>query len=233
MKHKLILLLFIVFFCFESSTIFSQTDTIPQIEISADLDLVSRYIWRGQEYGQSPNIQPGLSMTWKNFTFGSWGSYKLTGAGSQETDFFLSKTFNHLTLSVWDYWSFEDTSFIDILDFKEETTGHLLEAQLLISGGDILPFNLLGSYNFYGADPSNSLYFELQYELYTNSFDLIAFLGVQAKGDYYAEKPDVVNLGVTVTKYMKITNSWDLPVSISFIVNPNLRTAYLVAGISF
>jgi len=93
----LLLLLFYV------PSAFSQTDSLPEVSVTGNIDLMSRYIWRGQEYGQSPSIQPSLSATWKNITLGSWGAYKLTGAGDQETDFSLSADFGPLNIAVWDY----------------------------------------------------------------------------------------------------------------------------------
>ena len=227
--------LFIVvsFQYFECPASFAQSDTLHAISVSANVDLMSRYIWRGQEYGQSPSIQPGVSATWKGFTLGAWGAYKVTGPGSQETDFYLSKTFSFVTLAVWDYWTFCDTTYMNFFDYRSKTTSHLLEAQLLLSGGEKLPFNLLGSYFFYGSDSTNSIYLELQYVHSFGSFDFQAFAGFQAKGNYYSTGTAFVNLGCTVVKEIKVTNTWSLPITVSLIANPDRKSVYLVAGISF
>lgn len=215
-----------------SSSVFAQSDTIPSLSISANVDLMSQYIWRGQDYGHAPSIQPGLSATWKNFTLGLWGAGRIAGSGENEVDFYLEKTVGIATFSVWDYWNISDESPNNYFDYSEQTTAHLLEAQVLLSGGEKLPFNFLGSYFFYGADPTKSLYFELQYFRSFGSFDTQVFAGVQAKGEYYAPNAGLVNVGVLVEKSFKITKNGVLPVTLSLIFNPNNDQVYLVAGIT-
>jgi len=215
-----------------SSSIFAQPDTLHAISTSANVDLMSRYIWRGQEYGQSPSIQPGLSATWKKFTLGAWGAYKFNGAGMQETDFYLSKTIGPISFAIWDYWNFCDTTYMNFFDYNHKTTAHLLEAQVLLSGGETLPFNIFGSYFFYGADTSKSIYIELQYLFLSDPINMLLFAGFQPKGTYYATKAAIVNIGCTVIKTITVTDRWSLPVSLSLVVNPYCKSVYLVAGIT-
>lgn len=235
MRRKSIALQF--YFCLilfsGSSSVFAQSDTIPAVTISTNVDLLSRYIWRGQDYGHAPSIQPGISATWKDFTLGAWGAYTITGSGGQETDFYLEKTIGHFTFSMLDYWSFDDTTSLDFFNYNRETTQHLLEAQVLFSGGEKLPFNLLASYLFPVGDPSQSIYLELQYLYSTAAVDMQFFAGYQAKGEYYASKPAFVNVGCTAIRTMKVTESWSIPLSLSLIVNPSGKSTYLVAGITF
>lgn len=221
-----------VFLITESRSLFAQRDSTATFTLTTNVDVMSRYIWRGQEYGEAPSIQPGLSATWNDFTIGAWGAYKLTGAGNQETDLYLSKTFGPITLAVWDYWSFCDTTFSNFMDYKRETTSHLLELQMLLSGGEKMPFNLLGSYFFYGADVSKSIYLELQYLHTIEPTDIVLFTGFQAKGEFYASKANFVNLGCTVTRNIKVTEHWSLPLNLSLVFNPNQKKAYVVAGIT-
>lgn len=215
-----------------SLSLFAQSDTIPKISITGGIDLVSHYIWRGQDYGHKPSLQPGLSATWNNFTLGYWGAYRIAGSGDHETDFYIEKTVGPVTFGIWDYWSYSDSISNDYFDYNKNSTSHVLEAQILLSGGEKLPFNLLGSYLFYGADPSKSMYFELQYLHSFGSIETQTFAGFQAKGDYYAPKAAFVNLGCSASKSFKITEHWSLPINLSFIVNPDSKKAYLVAGIT-
>jgi hypothetical protein len=234
MEKKIIVILFLCFsvLSYESSLL-AQSDSLPAISTSANVDFFSRYIWRGQEYGHAPSIQPGLSATWEEFTLGGWGAYKFTGTGTQETDFYLSKTLSHFTFSIWDYWSFSDTSSMDFFNYNHKTTAHILETMVMISGGENLPFNLLGSYFFYGADTSRSIYLELQYLYSSGLTDLQVFAGFQPKGTYYGSAVGFVNLGCTIIKKIEVTGKWSLPLSLSLIINPNCKTAYIVAGITF
>lgn len=209
-----------------------QKDSVPAVAVSASLDLVSRYVWRGLDIGNTPCAQPDLSVSWKGFTLGSWGSYNLSGKGGQETDFYVSKSIGFVTVSVYDYWSYGDTTGTNFFDYDEKSTSHLLESQILLSGGDKLPFNFLAGYMFYGADASKSVYLELQYNHSSKQGDLLVFAGYQAKGNYFADKKTFVNVGFTFTKSIPVTDRFALPLSLSLVVNPSAKSAYLVAGIS-
>lgn len=216
-----------------SKSLEAQTDTLPAVSVDANVDLVSRYLFRGMDLGKGPAIQPCLAVSWKGFSVGTWGSYTLTGNGELETDFFVSKTVGFVTLALWDYWTFNDSDGFDYFDYRDQTTSHILEANLLLSGGETLPFNFLAAYAFYGADPLRSLYFELQYLPELSVADLVVFAGYQARGSIYSTKPDFVNLGCTVAKSIQVTDRFSLPVELSLIVNPAGRSAWLVAGITF
>ncbi|MFO7616872.1 MAG: TorF family putative porin [Bacteroidales bacterium] len=207
-------------------------DSRSPVEVAGSLDLVSRYLWRGIEIGQAPSIQPGLSVSWKGFTLGGWGAYKMSGEGGQETDFYLSGEFGFITVALWDYWCFDDRTGTDFFNYREPSTSHLLEAQVVVSGGDRLPLNLLASYFFYGADPSRSLYLELQFRHETRQGGLLAFAGYQAKGSFYGPESGLVNIGCTVTRPIPVTDRFALPLNLSLIVNPMSGSAYLVAGLS-
>ena len=44
-----------------------------KVEASVGADLVSSYIWRGQELGDV-SIQPSVSLSWKGLSLTVWGS---------------------------------------------------------------------------------------------------------------------------------------------------------------
>ncbi|HBL76981.1 MAG TPA: hypothetical protein DD458_17265 [Prolixibacteraceae bacterium] len=209
----------------------AQNDSISDFSWSANVDLMSRYVWRGQQYGTGPSIQPALSGTWKNLTIGAWGAYELVASGTQETDFYISHSTGPFTFAIWDYWSYSETGTTDFFDYSENTTSHLLEAQVQVSGNEKLPLSLLGSYFFYGADHSKSIYLELQYAKSIQDAELLLFAGYQAKGNYYAEKAAFVNLGCTFSKPIALTERYSLPLILSLIVNPDRQRVQLVAGI--
>ncbi|MCX6258138.1 MAG: hypothetical protein NTW49_09635 [Bacteroidia bacterium] len=210
----------------------AQADTLPIVSYSANVDLMSRFLWRGLEIGHAPSIQPGLSATWKSLTIGAWGAYKFTGECGQETDFYLSENIDFITIALWNYWNYNDTIAHNFFNYKEKTTNHLLESQIVVSGGETLPFNFLASYFFYGADPSKSIYLELKYIHKSKTGDLELVAGYQVKGTYYAENSGFVNIGCTVKKSLPVTNRLVMPICLGVIINPASKSAYLVAGIS-
>jgi hypothetical protein len=43
----------------------------------------------------------------------------------------------------------------------------------------------------------------------------------------------VVNLGLTASKEMELTDKFSIPVSVSYILNPETERTFLVFGVSF
>ena len=88
----------------------------PTINFGADL--MSRFVWRGIDFGNSPAVQPNLSFSWKGLNIGAWGSYAfakhsievndttIVDAGTYaETDLYFSYTYQWFTLMVFDYFT--------------------------------------------------------------------------------------------------------------------------------
>jgi hypothetical protein len=211
----------------------AQNDKSDSIDFNGGIDLMSRYVWRGLDFGNCPSIQPYVEADYKGYKLGAWGAYKTTGQGWQETDLYLTKSFEHVTFAVWDYYSYNDTVGGDFFNIKKETTPHMLELQVILNGGEKLPLKLLGSWFFYGAAPEKSFYVELSYSTeLANGNSLDFFCGMTPQKGYYASKTAVVNLGLKYAKSVQVTEKFSLPVQISLVMNPDQKQLYLVAGIS-
>lgn len=175
-------------------------DENQSIGISIDFgaDMVSRYVWRGTQFGgNTPSLQPGVSLTTGNLEIGAWGAYSLTGLNTgQEFDLYLTYSINDMfSLTLTDY--FFPTEGVDYNYFKweEDATGHVLEATLAFNGTESFPISILFAANVYGADAINlnddqnsadfntkdgikySNYFELGYGFNANGIDCSAFMG--------------------------------------------------------
>ena len=78
-------------------------------EISADV--VSRYVWRGTQFGDSAHIQPALSYSTGDFEIGAWGSFALSGNdGGSELDLYISYDLGFASLTLTNYTFPGDTS---------------------------------------------------------------------------------------------------------------------------
>ena len=203
------------------------SQSFAQFGIGADI--VSRYVWRGTDFGNSASVQPALTygaeLGGGSLEIGAWGSFALRTdslTGLNENDLYVSYSTGPVTVILTDYF-FPGYTGVDDAFFKYgDNGGHVLEAGLGFSAGI---FSLTGFYNFAGADPDNSMYFELgitpPYEV--EGIEVSLFAGA---GNYvYVVKDDfaVCNLGLTVSKDMY---------SASYIVNPDQKTSFLVFGIS-
>jgi hypothetical protein len=224
----------------------------PETSLNTGVDLMSRYVWRGMNLGgSSPSIQPTLEYNVGNFTLGSWGAFSMSdGLAIQELDLYLSYTFKDVvSLTITDYFLPDETlSNNNYLELDEAKTGHLLEASVSFDGTEKIPFTLMAAVNFWGADALKangkkqfSTYFELGFNGKCKELDYNLFLGFTPNNPdeeleeygFYGPHAGVMNMGITVSKEIKITDHFSLPLTSSFIINPMAENVFLVVGISF
>ena len=74
-----------------------------KVEASVGADLVSGYIWRGQDLGEV-SIQPSLGIAYKGFSLGAWGSVGFESTDTKEFDLTLGYSTGGFSVSVTDYW---------------------------------------------------------------------------------------------------------------------------------
>jgi hypothetical protein len=204
-------------------------------------DLVSRYVWRGFDFGNSVSVQPALSYTLGGLNVGVWGSYGLAMKSSDydEIDIFASYsisskagTFKPL---VTDYtFPYLNTKFFN---FDEDSTGsHTIELGLAYTGPDKFPVSVFVGVNVYNDD-DNSPYFEVGYPVSLNDVSLNLFAGAtKGTSAWYGVDEDeiaVLNIGVTAAKAIAVTEQFSLPVAVTFVVNPYVEKSYLVFKMSF
>ena len=145
-------------------------ETKPASEHSLYLgaDLVSRYVWRGTDYGNSPAVQPTLGFLWKGLDVGVWGSYAFSSqkikvndtvtidAGpTTEFDLYASYTWKWFTLLAYDYFVVNGLSpnvNVHYFDYASATTGHTFEGTLIFEGPEKFPMKFLVATLLYGAD---------------------------------------------------------------------------------
>ncbi|PWE00825.1 TorF family putative porin [Marinilabilia rubra] len=201
----------------------SSFKSSAQVDVSVGADFMSRYVWRGTDFGGSPSIQPYLEMSAGDFVLGAWGAYTTNMPGAQEADLYAGYSFGEVFgLTLTDYYFPMDDMSDDYFDFD---ANHSME----ISGTLTLDkFSLLAGKFFAGAD-DKSLYVEAGYD-----FGLVnAFIG--AGDEVYTTDGDfgVVNVGVSASKEIKITDYFSLPLSGSVILNPESESLFMVVGVSF
>lgn len=220
------------------------------INLNVGSDIVSRYIWRGTDYGDSPAIQPTLSVSAYNFEIGCWGSIA-TNSFYEEIDLYAKYTLKNFSLIFTDYYipsvngtpSSPDTRYFT---YDDETTAHSFEGSLLYKGGESFPVWLLGGVFFYGndkrwgydaeKDSTNQTYYSSYFEAgYTfsikqNSADL--FIGFTPDAGAYGNTMGIINIGVTGYRKIKITDDFELPVKGSLIFNPQSSNVFFAFGIT-
>jgi hypothetical protein len=223
MKHSIIVFIL----CIACTNLRSQ-EPAKKAEIGVGADFMSRFVWRGCDFGGSPSIQPHIEFSCNKFSAGTWGAYATNYTGIQEADLYLSYSINDMiSFGFTDYYYPDDTASYKYYDYGKNSTGHILEVMATLSGPEKLPLSLLVAGNLYG-DNDHSIYVELRYSF--TLFDV--FAGLTPAAGIYADGFGVVNTGITVKKEIKITDRFHLPIQCSFVTNPKTEHIYLVFGFS-
>ena len=213
--------------------------TLAQEKVETTIcgDVVSSYIWRGQDLG-NVSLQPTLGIGYKGLSLTAWGSVGLSDpSDTKEFDLTLSYAIGGLNIGITDYW-FNNGLDPENRYFKYDAhgTNHVLEANI---GYDFGLASLQWFTNFAGNDGVNkdgkraySSYVELTVPFKLATVDWTATAGaVPFSTDFYGTDGfAVTNLALRATKEIKVTESFSVPVFGQAVANPCSQKAYLVIG---
>ena len=209
------------------------------LEASIGTDLVSQYVWRGQELG-GVSVQPTAGLGYKGLSLSAWGSAGLSNpADTREFDLTLAYTIGGFNIGVTDYWF---NAGLDPLNryfaYAADCTNHVFEANF---GYDFGFASLQWYTNFAGNDGltpdekrAYSSYVEVNVPFALGGVDWTATAGaVPFATDFYGvEGFGVVNVALTASKDIRITDSFSIPVFAQVAANPYSRDAFFVFGIT-
>ena len=198
-----------------------------QAEISIGADMVSRYVWRGTDFGNALTVQPGIDYdAGSGVNIGAWSSWAINSGEANENDLYVSYApTDKVSIMVTDYYfpsGGEDNEGDDFLNYASDGA-HIIEAGVSVDLGNV---SILGAYNVHGDD-DNSFYAEIGLPLSalsSNNHNVSLAAGL---GDgVYTTSGDpalaVISLNVSNDDY-----------SASYIVNPDSELSFLVVGKSF
>ncbi len=217
----------------------ATTHAQETVETTISSDVVSSYIWRGQDLG-SAAIQPTLGVGYKGLSLSAWGSYGIADpADTKEFDLTLGYSIGGFNIGVTDYW-FDAGLDPDGRYFKYDAhgTNHVFEANI---GYDFGFASVQWFTNFAGNDGTNkdgkraySSYAEIAIPFKLATVDWTATAGaVPFATDFYGTTGfAVTNLSLRADKDIKVTDSFSIPVFGQVIANPCTQNAYLVLGLT-
>ena len=237
MKKFIIALLLV-----SSLSTMAQETTEPVVEtkesaIDLGVDLQSRYIWRGLQLGgPSASAQPYLEFSAGKFAIGAWAAYSLGGVNNiQEADLYASYAISDaFSITVTDYFFPEDLSSNGYFNYKEDETGHVFEGMISFAGTEGFPIAISVATNFAGA-ATGETYVEASYSKEVGDVEWGIFAGAvfgDDDGYYFTDGEGLINLGLSASKEVKITDSFSLPVNAALIFNPDQENIYLTFGFS-
>jgi len=218
-------------FCF-LSVLFDTANgqEVSDSKFSAGADFYSNYIWRGTKYGDGPVIQPSVKYSGSIFTAGAWASTDYNGF--QEADLYFSISLPAgFSAGMTDYYY----SGLEYFDYSKATGSHAFEINVGFAKSG---FSISGNYILNEAGSAGSLggdkYFQAGYSF--SYFSL--FLGAGDGWHTYdantgEDKFAICNIGVGAVKAIKVTETFNIPVSGQVILNPDKEQMFIVVGFSF
>ncbi len=208
-----------------------------KVEASVGLDIVSGYLWRGQDLG-NVSIQPSAGISYKGFSLSAWGSVGLDKEDDKELDLTLGYGIGGFSVSVTDYWFNSGAGYFH---YGAHNTAHVFEAQV---GYDFGPVAVNWFTNFAGDDGLNksgkraySSYISVAAPFRLGGIDWTAEVGATPWATTFyndgANGFEVCDVTLKASKELKITDKFSLPVFAQLTWNPATEGAYFAAGLSF
>jgi hypothetical protein len=218
-----------------SMTAFAQ----EKIETTISADVVSHYYWRGQNLGGA-SLQPTLGIGYKGLSLTAGGSTGLVNpADTRELDLTLAYTVGGFNIGITDYWTNDgEDSEARYFKYDAHGTNHIFEANIGYDFG----FASLQWYTYFAGNDykkkdgkrAYSSYVEVAVPFKLASVDWTATVGVLPFAtDTYNDGTSgfaVTDISLKVTKDIKITDTFSVPVFGQIAANPCTQHAYMVFG---
>jgi len=204
-------------------------------DVSIGTDVVSRYVWRGFDFGESAAMQPALAISSGGFQIGVWGSYSLgaDGADANQNDIWASYHIElgdaGITIGMRDYYfpAPDGPMFFD-------SDSHYYEASVGFKLGEAFPLSLYGGFILNGEDAEGAsqtpTYLEASLPFYLGDTEMSATVGMVAQpSDFYKTvEAGLVNISIGASREIPVTGSFSIPISVAYILNPSIETKVMM-----
>jgi hypothetical protein len=223
-------------FCLTFSSI-----AFGQVKFSeGEVLVLSRHIWRGSMLGDDVAIEPSVTIESGRFSLNFWAAVTPNNSYS-EIDLIPSFAFNHFSVTLLDYYNPIPDENNTYFTFQEGKSRHSLELAFDNYGIDKYRFKwmigtfLLGDKDEVTDKPLYSTYIEFKYPFTVKGIDIEPSVGLTPFKGLYADNFAVVNAGISIGKELDFKLPFTIPLSLSFISNPDAQKNFLVfsGGIAF
>lgn len=207
-----------------------------KVEASVGVDLVSGYVWRGQDLGNA-SIQPTVSIAYKGFSLAAWGSAGFDKEDTKEFDLTLGYTTGGFSVSVTDYWFNGGAGYFH---YGAKNTSHVFEAHAGYDSG----FLAVDWYtNFAGNDGVDSSgrrayssYISLAVPFRLGGLDWRMEMGTTPWGTTFYNGGvggfEVTDVVVGISRNIAVTSRFSIPLFAKAVWNPATQGAYFIIGLS-
>ncbi|MCX7983855.1 MAG: hypothetical protein N3A63_03000 [Bacteroidetes bacterium] len=209
--------------------------SITYSQFSLSTDIKSRYVWRGMDFGASPSIQPSLTYKYNVLSIGIWGAYAFPPNGYAENDYWITldvpSSTGTYSLIITDYTF--PSSGIRLGNINDGGGAHTIEIGAGYLGIESFPIALRGYVNVYN-DPDQSAYIECSYPFTLSSTTISVTVGaaINKSAAYGTNGFSVINISLSTTRSIEISEKFTLPMSITYVLNPAWEQASIVVGVT-
>lgn len=218
----------------------SATMAGNKVEASVGADIVSGYIWRGQDLGNI-SVQPSLNLSYNGLSLGAWGSVGTDKTDTKEFDLTLRYSTSGFSVSMTDYWFAPYGEVNKYFKYGANSTAHVFEGQI---GYDFGTFSANWYTNFAGDDGTKSdgdraysSYLALSAPFKLGGLDWAVDMGIVPwETSFYNGNTggfSVCDLSLKASKEIKITDTFSVPAFSKITFNPRTEGAYFTFGLSF
>lgn len=206
----------------------------------AELMFLSRHAWRGEMLGTAPSIEPSVTARSGNFSFNLWAAFT-TDNSYTEIDLIPSYQFRYFALTLLDYYNPVAGEKNDYLNFSREFNRHSVEATIDNYEMDrqrlkyLVATFFLGDKNKESGKPYYSTYVQVSYPFTVLGLEARPLVGATPFRGYYADKPAVVNTGLSLSKQLDFKLPFTIPLTLSLVSNPHTSNTFVTfaAGIAY
>ena len=230
-----------------------DTPAAPRHQVSDYLDfdfrIANNHLWRGIEVSDGLVMcsSVGVHDPKEYVKIGVWNGTNVTGK-YKELNFFAEFTVQRFKLAFWDTYNFSpdaDYNNKEFFNYKARTTGRFLDCIASYNFGSALPLSLTWStiifgrdrYSLYSSDSKQrySTYIAAEVRCFDRqSWTVDAAVGgtftlARKDGDrstFYSSRPGIIDVRATVTRTVRITDRYSIPLSATVMFNPVENRAY-------
>ena len=173
----------------------------------------------------------------KGWTLSAWGSTEFRNENN-EIDLTLEYEYKNLQLCLNNYFYQSEDEPFKYFHYTPRTTGHTFEAGAVYTVSERFPLSIGWYTTFAGNDYREneerawSSYCEFSYPFTVKGVDLAVEAGFTPWEGEYADKLNVVNVGLSATKTLNISSGFTPAIFGKLIANPYENRFYFVFGIS-
>lgn len=221
--------------------------------VDFDFRIANNHLWRGIEVSDGLVMCTSVGVHDKKelVKVGFWNGSNVTGK-YKEFNFFAEFKAQRFKLAFWDTYNFSpdaDYNNKEFFNYNGRTTGRFLDCIASYNFGRKFPLTLTWStiifgrdrYDLYkpGAKNRYSTYVAAEYRCLDKANWIVdasvggTFALSHRDGDrstFYSSKPGIIDVRATVTRMVKITDIYQIPIHATAMFNPVENHAYFQIG---